>query len=502
MSTSAWTSVPHDSSPRMAMGAAGVRPKYAPTDFVTLLWRERFLMLIVFVVIVVLGVGFATTLKKSYTAESSLFVRLGQEYVYEPRAGDAARGAVPSNDEVIQSEAEILGSGELRDRVIRKIGFTKIFPDQANKYAGATPEEKRKMIALGRDAIGKKLKIQTAPDNSIIRVGYQHNDAEMAEKVLNTLLEEYLIYRRSLLIGGGENRVLQRQRDIFAQKLGEADTAYQSFLSTNDIGDFTAQKTALTQFQAQVEQQKYSVDAQLGDRVSRLNVVESELAKTPAETVMYRDVDMTAATKLTQLKLDRENMMARYTPNAQPVQDINAQIAQLEKGLAAGRASGEGARRSGPNPIWQTLTTTRNDLRAEVAALQQTQLVYAQQVQDVNDRLLRLAALEPQFNELSRDRDVLSTNVRDFTVKEQQDEAQRQMSAEGSDSVRIVQRAVAPSTGKSLKKPVFVLAVLFGAFTALCVGLIRMFLRPGLQTPASASRTLGVPVLATAGVKR
>lgn len=501
MSTSAWTSVPHDSAPRTVVTSGGARPRYAPTDFVTLLWRERFLMLGVFLVIVAVGFAFSTTLKKNYTAESSLLVRLGQEYIYEPRAGDAGRGAVPQNDEVIQSEAEILGSGELRERVIRKIGFAKVFPDAANKYASATPEEKRKMIAKGRDSIGKSLKIQTAPDNSIIRLGYQHEDAEMAEKVLNTLLEEYLVYRRSLLIGG-DDRILERQRDIFAQKLGEADTAYQSFLSTNDIGDFTAQKTALTQLQAQVEQQKYQVDAQLGDRISRLGVVESELAKTPAESVLYRDVDMSAHTKLTQLKLDREGLLSRYTADAKPVVEINAQIAQLEQGLATGRTNGEGARRSGPNPIWQTLATTRNDLRAEVAALQQTQLAYAQQIQDVNDRLLRLAALEPQFNELTRDRDVLSANVRDFTVKEQQDQAQRQMSAAGSDNIRIVQRAVAPSNGKSLKKPVLALAIMFGAFSALCVGLLRMFLRPGLQTPASASRTLGMPVLATAGVKR
>ncbi|MBO9544175.1 MAG: GumC family protein [Caulobacter sp.] len=501
MSTSAWTSVPHDPPPRMAAGLGGARPKYAPTDFVTLLWRERFLMLVVFLVIVIAGFAFATTLKKSYTAESSLFVRLGQEYVYEPRAGDAGRGAVPNIDEVIQSEAEILGSGELRERVIRKIGFAKIFPKHAAKYAGATPEGKRKLIMEGRDAIGKSLKIQTAPDNSIIRLGYQNDDPEMAEKVLNTLLEEYLVYRRSLLIGGDSN-ILQRQRDIFSQKLAQADTAYQSFLTTNDIGDFTAQKTALTQLQAQVEQQKYSIDAQLQDRVGRLAAVESELSHTPPEAILYRDVDMSASTKLAALKLDREGLLARYTAGAQPVQDINAQIAQLEAGLAAGRTNGEGARRSGPNPIWQTLTTTRNDLRAEVAALQQSQAAYAQQVTDVNTRLLRLAGLEPEFNELSRDRDVLSSNVRDFTVKEQQDEAQRQMSAESSDNIRIVQRAVAPTTGKSLKKPVLILAILFGAFSALCIGLVRMFLRPGLQTPESASRTLGMPVLATAGVKR
>ena len=496
--TSAWTSVPHEAPSRSDWA---VRARYAPTDFVTLLWRERWLMLAVFVGIFLIGAAFSTTLKKTYTASSSLFVRLGQEYVYEPRAGDAARGAVPDVDQVIQSESEILGSGELRERVIRKIGFASMFPEAADKYLRATPEGKRKLVAEGRDSVGRNLKIETAPDNSIIRLSYQHRHPEMAEKVLNTLLEEYLIYRRSLLIGPGNN-VLQRQRDLFEQQLSETDAAYQAFLQTNDIGDFAAQKIALNQLQAQVESQKYATEAQLQDRQGRLASIVAELARTAPESVLYRDVDTSAASKLAQLKLDREGLLARYRPNADPVRDINAQIAQLEQGMASGRTAGEGARRSGPNPIWQTLQSTRNDLSAEVAALQQSLSAYSLQVQEVNQRLLRLAQLEPTFNQLSRDRDVLSSNVRDFTVKEQQDEAQRQMSAEASDNIRIVQRAVAPSQGKSLKKPILVLAFLFAAFTAACAGLVRMLLRPGLQTPASASRTLGLPVLATATIKR
>jgi uncharacterized protein involved in exopolysaccharide biosynthesis len=211
---------------------------------------------------------------------------------------------------------------------------------------------------------------------------------------------------------------------------------------------------------------------------------------------------MSASGKLAQLKLDREGLLARYRADAQPVRDIEAQISQLEQGVASGRTNGDGARRSGPNPIWQTLSSTRNDLTAEVAALRQSLAAYTQQVQEVNQRLLRLSELEPTFNQLSRDRDVLSSSVRDFTVKEQQDQAQREMSAEGSDNIRIVQRAVAPSTGKSLQKPVLVLAFLFAAFSAACAGLVRMLLRPGLQTPASAARTLNLPVLATAAYKR
>ena len=108
-----------------------------------------------------------------------------------------------------------------------------------------------------------------------------------------------------------------------------------------------------------------------------------------------------AAAKLNQLKLDREGRLSRARPDASPVRDLDAQIAQLERGIAAGRTAGEGARRSGPNPIWQTLQTSRNDLSAEVAALRESQATAVQQVADVNQRLMRLAELEPQFNQIA-----------------------------------------------------------------------------------------------------
>ena len=60
---------------------------------------------------------------------------------------------------------------------------------------------------------------------------------------------------------------------------------------------------------------------------------------------------------------------------------------------------------------------------------------------------------------------------------------------------------MAPTKGKSLKRPIAILAILFGAFSALCVGLLRIFLRPGIPTPSAAERTFDLPVLATAELK-
>ncbi len=498
MSTqSAWRTVPHDQPARADWTG---RARYAPSDFVTLLWRERGLMLAVFLLILVLGLGFAFTLKKAYPASSSILIQLGQEYVYEPRAGDAARGAVPDTDSLVQSEVEILQSGQLRERTIRRIGLGQIFPSLAAKYAAAAPATKALMMSKAVDDVGKTLSVGSAPDNPVVRVSYEHDDPVMAARLVNTLLEEYLIYRRSVLIHP-TSPVFERQRVMFEDQLNDADAAYQDFLATNDIGDFAAQKTAATQLIGQIEAQRYAAEITLQDRQARLAVLDGQLAQISPEVGLYRDIDATASNRLAALRLQREELLGRYLPNTDTVRDIEAQIAQLEAGVTAGRTTTDGSRRIGVNPVHQTLQTERMQTVAEIAALQSSLTAYAVQSAKATDQLQRLAALEPQFQALSMDRDVLQTSVRDFTVRERQDQAARQIASETNDNIRIVDRATPSTRGKSLRKVVMALALLFGLFSALCAGFLRMFLRPGLPTRASAQRTLDLPVLGTATVK-
>ncbi|MDO8377869.1 GumC family protein [Phenylobacterium sp.] len=470
------------------------------SDFATLLWRERYLMVAVFSIIFVLGAAAAFTMKTTYPAYSSVLVRLGQEYVYEPRSGDAGRGAVPDSDQVIQSETEILGSGQLKQRVIDKLGLARIYPTLAAKYAGADATEKKLILGQAIRNLDSSTKIETAPDTPIIRISFTHENPETAALVLNTLLEEYLIYRRAVLTDP-TSPALGRQREAFEARLQQADAAYEDFLNNNRIGDFVAEKTSLGQLQQQIEQQKYQTDTQLQDRMGRLAMLESQMGQVSQEVGLYRDISSAANDKLMTLKLQREDLLSRYKNDARPVQELDAQIAQLEAGISSGRTQGEGARRIGVNPVYQTIQTDKIQLTAEVAALKQSQVTLANQVAQLTERRMRLAELEPKFQALSLDRDVLQASVRDFTVKEQQSRAASEIASTTNDNIRIVSRATPPTKGKSLKKPVIVLAFLFAAFTALCAGLLRMFLRPGLPTAQSASRTLDLPVLATAPMK-
>ena len=236
-------------------------------------------------------------------------------------------------------------------------------------------------------------------------------------------------------------------------------------------------------------------------RIARLANLSSQMGVINKEVGLYRDFSGAASDKLATLRVQREDLLSRYRNDARPVQEIDSQIAQLEAGIAAGRTRTEGAKRLGINPVYQTVETERVTIAADIAALRQSLLAQNEQVAKLTQRSLKLAALEPRYQQLTLGRDVLQANVRDYTVKEVQSRASQDIAASENDNIRIVSRAIPPTKGVSLKRPVAMLAVLVAGFTALCVGLVRMLLRPGLVTRRVAERAYALPVLATAGFK-
>ena len=181
--------------------------RYDPQELLALAWRERGFVAAVFVVLALMGAAAALQLKTLYPAHSSLLVRLGSEYVYDPRVGDAARGAVPENDQVIQSEIEILSSPALKAKVIADIGLDRLFPKLGRAYAHASPARRRAVEGAAIKAMESGLKIVTAPGTSVVRLTYAHPDPQMAATALNTLIDEYLKYRSTVLVAQDANAI-------------------------------------------------------------------------------------------------------------------------------------------------------------------------------------------------------------------------------------------------------------------------------------------------------
>jgi uncharacterized protein involved in exopolysaccharide biosynthesis len=472
--------------------------QHTPADLLALLWRRLPLMLLIFLALAGLGVFLALQLNTAFTSRSSLLVRLGQEYVYQPAVGDAARGATPDNDAVVQSELEILQSEAVKRKTVEDIGIARMSPALGRAYANADETKRRDIAAAAAKMIDTGLKTQTAPDSAIVKLSYTARDSELAALVLNTLVDEYLRYRRTVLIDGDAGQIEIQLKD-FQARLDLADQAYQRFLVDNGVGsgDFDAEKASLTQIYTQLTTEAYSNQASLSEAEGRLGATRQRVANTAPEIGLFRDLDHQSQDELSKLMVQRQDLLSRYLPTAQPVRDVDARIAALQALTARGSQEG-GAKRLGPNPVYQGLETERDQVEAQVASLRQRLAQVRASLGGVAARRQSLAALEPQFQELSRQRDLLAGNVKTLAQRVQESQAAQAMAKSGQDNIRVVERAFPSAKGVSLRAPAMALAIVFAAFAAFSAGLFSAFLARGYATPEAIERTLHLPILATA----
>ncbi len=118
-----------------------MRVRLGAADTLLQLWRAKWLMLFVFLPIVLFGIAIALLVPTKYPAATRLLVRLGQEYVFDPVVGDAAKGAFPQQEEVLQAETELARSPVIAERVIKRIGLAQLYPNLAE--AKCEGEERR-----------------------------------------------------------------------------------------------------------------------------------------------------------------------------------------------------------------------------------------------------------------------------------------------------------------------------------------------------------------------
>ncbi|KAK0338839.1 hypothetical protein LTR94_036980, partial [Friedmanniomyces endolithicus] len=93
-------------------------------------------------------------------------------------------------------------------------------------------------------------------------------------------------------------------RQTFEQELADADRAYEEFLRTNAIGDFTTAKSTVANSYQSVFTERMGVQAQLQQASQRLATLVAQLARTPAEVALYQDLNVSAQDLILQLRTE------------------------------------------------------------------------------------------------------------------------------------------------------------------------------------------------------
>lgn len=459
-------------------------PKLAWPDLVAMAWAERVLVLSVGAAVLALAIGLALATPRSYEARGELLVRLGQEYVYQPATGAAGAGATPELESVVNAELQLLRSPEVARRAIRQVGLLRLYPD----LRGA-PQARREALALRR--FHRNFGASGAPRTPSIALWFRHKDPTRSAQALNALLDAYLAYRREVLVSG-ESDALARQAAEFDARVSAASDGLSAFLAEHGIGDFQSELTATAQRLIDTEAQLMDARSKRSEAEGRAAALRARYDAEPEETVLYSESD--ARRVLVQLQLEREQLLARYQPDAPPVREIDRRIAQLGAFLAEGDT--DGVTRRGLNPLHQDIAGQLYGVEAEMRAQRARENELTVQRNALSERLRALQQLEPRYRQLARQRTIFEENAQSFAVRAEERRAIDQLLGRSTDNISIVERAVPPSQGRSLRWPIAIIGLLLAGVLSLAAGVGRALWRRGFPTPASAARTLKAPVLA------
>lgn len=435
-------------------------------DLIALVWTQKLFAILVAVIIFIPLAFFAfVSIKPSYEATSRLLVIQDEE---DLTPGAAGSGGAFTLDQVMESEAGILNSDAVRRLALSQRASEISAPQLA--------------------ALRQGFSVNRAPNSSILVARFEQGDASVAANTLNAIVDAYLSYRVELLIGGPDGAIDDRLNAAEAEA-ARAEAELRAFLNQNGLSDFATERDAVLARISDLQARVLSASAEADSSAGFARSLSNRLANIPESIELYVENSVTG--QLLALQVRRQELLARYQPGAPPVQVVEREIAALEGFINAGGAEGQGQRRTGANPVWQTLESER--LQQEAFSNSQSRLAQAldTQLDAARDEADRLRSLAPEHDRLLRAVEARAEAARRLSIQAADASARRNAPSGAADAVRVVERATPPAEAKSLQKPAIAAALIFAVAVGVFAALIRGYLtqepsRRGAPTPPSS----------------
>jgi uncharacterized protein involved in exopolysaccharide biosynthesis len=319
-------------------------------DLAAFAWTQKILALIVAIIVFIPLGGLAwSALTPTYEAQSRLLIILDDT---DLTPGAAGSGGAFTLDQVMESEAEILNSDAVRRRAL---------------------QGRSALISASQlSALRRGFSVSRAPNASVLVASFEDANAEIAANTLNALIDAYLEYRVELLVGppgeGAEARLVEAEAEA-----ARAEAELRRFLNDNTLVDLEGERDAVLTRIADLQARQLSAEAEASSARRFADLLRQRLSNIPESIELYVENSVTG--ELLQLEVRRQELLARYQPDAPPVLAIDREIAALSAFIETGGAEGRGQRRTGANPVWQALESER--LQQEAFSASQSQLAEA-----------------------------------------------------------------------------------------------------------------------------
>ena len=472
-------------------------------DFLTVLFKRRRLILATFAAIVATVTVATFLLPPAYEAEARLLVRVGRENVYRPEVGTNQSQVLSfNNEEVINSETNILTSRDLITRVVSSLTVDQLYPGLAkNPPRRGTPQD----AAVQR--LGRDLTVEGMRKSNVIRVSLRHEDPRMAAKGLN-LLVEYFKEKHLQAYSDPQSSYLKEQLAAYAQRLERSQEGLEAFKQANRVFSLEEQRTLLLTQRAGLDSSLKTTQNQIQELRKKIGAVTNLLQTVSAEVALsteterYRSID-DAKSQLLALQLKEQDLLRKFTEGNQLVVGVRREMEIVRSFISREEQEVKRRMQTGQNVVYLDLERELNRLRSELPSQEAKAASLTRQIAQLDQQIPSLDMTEMTLENLKRDVAVNDRNYRAYLEKVEDARILEDLNRQKSVNISVIQQAAVPVDPVRPRKVLNItLAILLGSVASLGVAFVTELSAQSLSTPGAVERALGLPVLTTIALKR
>jgi len=469
-------------------------------EFLTVLFKRKTLILTVFLAVAVTVTVASFLLTPVYEAESSILVKIGREYLNRSDVGNNAPVMSLNQEEVTNSEIQILRNRDLIEKVITTLQLEKIYPELL-----LNPPANVKPLDVAIFQFQKKLKVEGVKKSNVIQVSFQHKDPQIAAKSVNLLVE--LFKEKHLQVfSDPKSSFLETQLMTYDQKLRASENSLQTFKQKTGVFSLNEQRTLLLTQRSDLDTALMNTQNIMFEMQKRIATLKEQMAAISASPTRYTNTErdkiiVEAKSRLLALQLGEQDLLKKYTENNRLVVNARKEIQMVKDFLKEQEADINSKVKTG-NQVYQSTEIELIRAQTELNAQRGKALALNQQLAEINGKIRSLDYSEKDMQQLKREQSINEKNFQTYSEKAEEARITDDMNRLKMANISVIQKAAVPAEPVKPKKFLNIaLGIIFGMVAGLGLAFLSESTSQSFSTPEQVEHRLGLPVLTAIALK-
>jgi uncharacterized protein involved in exopolysaccharide biosynthesis len=484
-------------------------PSLVMRDLLLSAFNCRRLILFVTAAVMALCIQLALWVEPPYKARSSLLVLMGTEYTFRPAAGQqfSNSGGGIDAEQILRTEASILGSPDLHRAVIKRLTIEKLYPKlleppgpvqqwitHARAYIGELtgtpglgsndPAANDPMLSA-IEKFSNNLSIAVDRKTSVISLAFTHPDRLTSAEVLRVLEEEYFTLRTKLY-DDVQAPIVRMRQEAVGKQLAEADMALARFKQQHDIASFADRRVILMRQQGDLEASLAKTEGLIAAHEARLTQLNQQLATAAGGKKGAPPVAASALQSMVQTYRQRQEEAQTAYRGSPAMDEARRQMLERETDIAKMQATQAYSIQGDRNK-------TEADLRGSLASRDAVK----EQLAALTKQIDALNREETELHQLERNRTIVEDNYKAVSKILDERQVVEIVDANRQSSVRVVQPPLAPAYPQPLRRLILAAGVVGSILLAIAITLFSHFFRASYLRPEALEFDTGLAVLTT-----